>query len=48
MTFIQKISESSSIVNQYILIAIIVGVFVVGIMTGAFGSHLAHVNIWRK
>ena len=30
--------------KQYILIAIIVGVFAVGIMTGAFGGHLAHVN----
>ncbi len=34
--------------KQYILIAIIVGVFAVGIMTGAFGGHVAHVNHMEK
>jgi len=34
--------------NRYIIIAIIVGVFAVGIITGAFGGHLAHVNHMEK
>ncbi|MDH3278725.1 MAG: hypothetical protein OEL52_00470 [Nitrosopumilus sp.] len=30
------------------MIGIIVAIFAVGIMTGAFGSHLAHVNHMEK
>ena len=47
-SIIGKISTIILIVNQYVLIAIIVGVFAVGIITGAFGSHLSHVNYMEK